>query len=57
MYMYLLTHISFFEGTVREWLEKNKDKEVDTIVFCVFGEKDLAIYFELMRHYFPTDDE
>ena len=44
-------------GTVREWLEKNKDKEVDTIVFCVFGEKDLAIYFELMRHYFPTDDE
>ena len=37
--------------TVREWLEKNHNK-VDKIVFCVYGEKDQAIYFELMRHYF-----
>ena len=43
-------------GTVREWLEKNSCKTMEKVVFCVFGEKDQAIYFELMRHYFPTDE-
>lgn len=48
------THVAL--ATTRAWLEHedNADK-VDKIVFCVFLDRDRAIYEQTLPHYFPVD--
>ena len=41
--------------TVRAWLENPiKRDSVDRIIFCLFMDKDVEIYYQLMPMYFPT---
>lgn len=44
--------------TVRQWLETDNNAEkVDRVIFCVFLEKDLNIYWRLLHQYFPLPGE
>lgn len=39
-------------NTVRNWLEKNRG-QMDRVIFCVFLQKDLDVYRQLLPVYFP----
>ncbi len=41
-------------STVRDWLTKDDNyKRIDRVIFCVFEEKDLKIYEQMMQVFFP----
>jgi len=42
-------------STTREWLEENREL-VDSVIFCVFLEKDEEIYRSLLPRYFPIPE-
>lgn len=42
-------------NTVRSWLEDStKQDSLDRVIFCLFLDKDIDIYNQLLPKYFPT---
>ncbi|XP_066279316.1 ADP-ribose glycohydrolase MACROD1-like isoform X2 [Branchiostoma lanceolatum] len=45
-------------GYIRKWLETGDNADhMDRVIFCVFLEKDVQVYEELLPAYFPTEDD
>ncbi|KAI8514854.1 O-acetyl-ADP-ribose deacetylase macrod2 [Branchiostoma belcheri] len=45
-------------GYIRKWLETGDNADhMDRVIFCVFLEKDVQVYEELLPAFFPTEDD